>query len=86
MGSSSEPSRDRLGVPFSRRHAGVGSVPPSGDGSGVRSIIAARYGDARAEAEPVENDEARDVVDTFDRREEPLGGRLLGEVTLCGSV
>lgn len=62
------------------------SLPTSGEGRGVRSAIAARYGDGRAEAEPGDKDDARLVVDTFDRREDPIVGRLEGEVRLWCST
>lgn len=78
-----DPSRDRV-APLACliRHWSGRSLPTSGEGSGVRSAIAARYGDGSADADPGDSDDARLVVDMFDRSEEPIVGRLDGEVRL----
>lgn len=49
-----------------------------GEGSGVRSVMAARYGEGRFD--PYDSEELRLVVDMFDRREDVVGGRWTGDV------
>lgn len=76
MPSSKEPCRERV---VSARlllillHSEGASAPTSGEGSGVMSVIAARYGEGRAELEPGESEDARLVLETLERREEPMG-------------
>lgn len=65
------------------------SLLTSGDGNGVRSVIAAKYGEASIEAVLGETDEAILEVDRVDRSELPMIGRVVGEARLCnrpGSV
>lgn len=49
----------------------------------MRSVIwAARYGEGNAEAEPGEREEVRLEVDMFERSEEAMVGRVVGDVKL----
>ena len=85
--SSIEPCREELPVPLRGLLHGAGDPPPtSGLGRGVRSVIAARYGDGNAEfAEPGEREvEAILAVERLERREEPMVGCMnTGEVNDC---
>lgn len=79
-GSSSELCRERFGVPGNvMRHGGVAFVEPvMGEGRGVRSFMAARYGEGRAD--PGDVDEAMLEVERVLRRLEPRMGALEGDV------
>ena len=81
--SVNEPSRERVArlACLIRHCRGIESSPGSGEGSGVTSDIAARYGEGTADIDG-EYEEARLVVDMLDRSEEPMVGRLEGEVRL----
>jgi hypothetical protein len=76
--------RDRAGVPgLSRdlRH----ELPPDslliiGEGKGVMSAMAARYGEARADAVLGEAEEAKLEVERLDRSELPMIGSVVGDV------
>lgn len=74
---SMDPGREVL--PLRWRLQGAGdSLPTSGLGRGVRSVIAARYGDGSAEfAEGGERlAEVILAVERLERRGEPMGGSL----------
>jgi hypothetical protein len=78
--SPSEPCLDLVGVPR-RLLLQIESVfpPTTGEGSGVKSAIAARYG--LGKFDPKDSEDVRLVVETFDRSDEVVGGRCTGEVT-----
>jgi hypothetical protein len=44
--------------------------------------MAARYGEGSPEADPWENEDVRLEVDRFERSEESIVGRVVGEVRL----
>lgn len=91
VGSSIEALRECPGVPGRLRfHGADDSCPTRGLGNGVRSDMAERYGDGRAElAEPGESDEGILAVERVERSDEPLAGKLcaMGEAkVLCSLV
>jgi hypothetical protein len=64
------------------RHRIGESLPTSGEGSGVRSVIAERYGDGSAGPDAGEKEEVKLDVDILDLSDDPTVGRLVGEVRL----
>lgn len=76
-GSCNELSLDRFGVFTDRfRQTKGASDPTRGEGRGVRSLMAARYGEGNADADPGEREDVRLEVDKFERKEEPMVGRV----------
>ena len=92
--SSKEPALDLVGVdgrPVTLLDDAdaTESLTGSGEGRGVRSDIAAKYGDAKADPEPWEMEEAILDVESVERNDEPIPGKKDGEVragTRTGSV
>lgn len=63
------------------QNAGL-SEPTNGEGRGVRSVIAARYGLGKADPEAGESEEVRLEVDMLDLNDDPMAGNEVGDVKL----
>ncbi len=85
--SSIDPRLDLEGV-LGRSNDLLNKLPADsllmrGDGNGVISVIAAKYGDASTDAVLGETDEAILDVERADRRELPKMGIIVGEARWC---
>jgi hypothetical protein len=83
--SFNTPFADRPGVSGfgGLRQGAAAADPTTGEGRGVKSLSAARYGDARFDAEPIDNEDARLDADRFERIDEPMSCGTVGDVRKC---